>query len=85
MPFINCGFILSTLVVKPCQTGVTGVTNVDMNVKAYYQEGSKLSVWHSNRKNKQRNVTLEESLEGGDTDVSINHWIRRERVFLPSI
>ena len=60
-------------------------TNVDMNVKAYYQEGSKLSVWDSNRKNKQRNVTLEESLEGGDTDVSINHWIRRERVFLPSI
>ena len=56
-----------------------------MNVKAYYQEGSKLSVWHSNRKNKQRNVTHEESLEGGDTDVSINHWIRRERVFLPSI
>ena len=56
-----------------------------MNVRAYYQEGSKLSVWHSNRKNKQWNVTLEESLEGGDTDVSINHWIRKERVFLPSI
>ena len=51
-----------------------------MNVKAFYQQGSKLSVWHTNRKkkNKQWNVTLEESLEGGDADVSINHWIRKE-------
>ena len=51
-----------------------------MNVKAFYQQGSKLSVWHTNRKkkNKQWNVTLEESLEGGDAGVSINHWIRKE-------
>ena len=49
-----------------------------MNVKAFYQQGSKLSVWHTNRKNKQWNATLEESLEGGDAGVSINHWIRKE-------
>ena len=49
-----------------------------MNVKAFYKQGSKLSVWHTNRKNKQRNVKLEEFLEGGDADVSINHWIRKQ-------
>ena len=43
-----------------------------MNVKAFYKQGSKLSFWLTNRKNKQWNVKLEESLEGGDADVSIN-------------
>ena len=58
-----------------------------MNVKAYYQ--TRLYAFRLAQQQKKTNwkwkVTLEESLEGGDTDISINYSIRKERVFLPSI